>query len=86
MSSKKRYTMVMSKSVTVIQGSVWSHRSMTRDRNIVYGNPIAPSEPPKHGHGHGHHHGHNHAEGDGPDGEWDVIHEARTYTRRCKTN
>jgi hypothetical protein len=75
----------MSKSVTVIRGRVLTHQSVTRDRNIANGNEVG-------GGGHGHNeHGHDEhddSRGVGPDGDgdWDEVVDARTFTRRVKTN
>jgi hypothetical protein len=78
----------MSKSVTVIQGSVWTRQSVTRLRNIATGNDIAPNEP-KHTHGHHHHEHHGETDdvaGVGPDDEWDAILQGRTFIRRIRNS
>jgi hypothetical protein len=71
----------MSKSVTVIGGTVWTQRSVTWNGNVASGNVGGTSEagdepcaddPPGHAHG--------------TRREWDTIQEGRNFTRRVKTS
>jgi hypothetical protein len=67
----------MSKSVTVINGIVWTQRSVTWSGNVASGNVSGRTSEVNAA-----------AAGDSPDDapecEWDTIHEGRTFTRRTK--
>lgn len=83
----------MSKSVTVIRGRVWTRQSVTRDRNVPSGNVLeGGSDGDRHGRDHhegrrgrGHDPNHGDSPDDAPDGEWDLVQEGRTFTRRVQT-
>lgn len=69
----------MSKSVTVIHGSVWTRRSVTWNRNVASGNVHAHAEEAN-----------DPAAGEGPDDAAmchpDSVQKGRNFTRRVKTN
>jgi hypothetical protein len=66
----------MSKSVTVIDGKVWTQRSVTWNGNVASGNVNAHVEA-------------DDAAGVGPDDapmhQWDKVQNGRRFTRRIKT-
>jgi hypothetical protein len=68
----------MSKSVTVIHGSVWTRRSVTWNRNIASGNVDGHGEEA------------NATAGDSPDDapacHSDSVHKGRKFTRHVRTS